>query len=247
MIVFIIGAQRSGTTKVASYFREILGIPGHAESHIFRLMHHLEVGVSEIQRTIPRNAYSLNKVGADRLLRMSYHAYKSTYLDYLDWPQIAYDKTPGFEMVNACKQIAKFDETARFIHLTRSGIGNVESLLRKDEGRSFESACKTWSQVISAFDVVYPVIKDRTLSLTMEELAENPFNVHSQITSFLEGYGSDIDRSVVEDFFSTTSKSSKLNYVPRTEPSLGDTGWTEDEQTKFKEICGREMISAGYW
>ncbi len=150
-------------------------------------------------------------------------------------------------MVNACKKIAKFDETAKFIHLTRSGIGNVESLLRKDEGRSFESACKTWSKVISTFNAVYPAIKDRTLSLTMEELAENPVDIHSRITAFLQGYGSDIDRSLVAEFFSTPSSSSKLNYVPRNEPSLDETGWTEDEKNKFKEICGREMIAAGYW
>jgi len=246
MIVIIIGAQRSGTTKLASYFREVLDISGHAEGHIFRLMHHLESGVEQIQKTIPTNAYSINKVGTEQLFRSAYFAFKSNYFEYLKWPMIVYDKTPGIDMIKACKLIARFDSDAKFIHITRSGIGNVESLLRKDKNRTFENACLTWSAVISAFEEIKPLIEHRTLQLTMEELATDPVNVHRSIINYL-GVDLEIDSAEINDFFSTTSNSSKLDHVPRSEPNIDDTGWTDEQKRVFTETCGREMTLTGYW
>jgi hypothetical protein len=81
----------------------------------------------------------------------------------------------------------------------------------------------------------------------MEDMAENPFAVHTRISDFLGGAGSDVERSVVESFFATPSASSKLDHVPRYEPSIGDTDWTEEQKRIFTRTCGREMVLAGYW
>lgn len=243
--VFIIGAHRSGTSKLASYFSEILGFSGHAEGHVYRLLSHLKNGKADIVKTIPENAYEVNRVGFERIFRRLTRALDALIAEHHHHNDY-FDKTPGYRMIDAAPIIFRHIPESRFIHLHRNGIDNVRSNLRLWPDRHFDDACRMWASSIRTYFNVRDQITDRLLALEMQELIEQPWEVHCRILEHLS-LDHPVSRADIEAYFAAGSSTSTaaLDMKAR-QPRLDEQGWSETEQQTFVRICGEAMDSLGY-
>ncbi|MEL6234817.1 MAG: sulfotransferase [Pseudomonadota bacterium] len=243
--VFIIGAHRSGTSKLASYFSEVLGFSGHAEGHVYRLLSHLKNGKADIVKTIPENAYEVNRVGFERIFRRLTRALDALISEH-HGHQDYYDKTPGYRMIDAAPLIHRHIPEARFIHLHRNGIDNVRSNMRLWPDRHFDDACRMWASSIRTYFNVRAQISDRLLELEMGELIGQPWAVHQRILAHLE-LEHPVSEEDIRAYFASGSSTSTtaLDTAPRA-PRLDEQGWSADEQETFIRICGEAMDALGY-
>ncbi|MEM9049028.1 MAG: sulfotransferase [Pseudomonadota bacterium] len=243
--VFIIGAHRSGTSKLASYFSEVLGFSGHAEGHVYRLLSHLKNGRTDIVRTIPENAYEVNRVGFDRIFRRLTRALDALIAEH-HHHQDYFDKTPGYRMIDAAPVIHRHIPEARFIHLHRNGIDNVRSNLRLWPDRHFDDACKMWASSIRTFFNVQDQIADRLLALEMQDLIARPWEVHCRILAHLALEHPVAEADVAAYFASGSTTSTTALDTTAAQPRLDQQGWTAAEQETFLRICGEAMDRLGY-
>ncbi|WP_118134215.1 sulfotransferase [Oceanicella sp. SM1341] len=243
--VFILGAHRSGTSKLASYFSEVLGFRGWAEGHIYRLVPHLMQGNRAIQKTIPENAFEINRIGKrtiiDHLVR-SLDALISEHHEHQDY----YDKTPGFQMLDAAPVIHRVLPEARFIHVRRNGIDNVASNLRNWERRGFKDACGMWKSALDAWFRVQERIADRTCEIEMDDLKTGSWRIHQEICAHL-GLENRWSREEIEAYFGQGSPTSTVPLAPRAETTLEAMDWTPEQKALFIETCGENMRRCGYW
>ncbi|QUS36086.1 sulfotransferase [Falsirhodobacter algicola] len=243
--VFIIGAHRSGTSKIASYFSDVLGFAGYAEGHAWRFLASLQDGRAEITRTIPESAYEVNRIGMDTVLLAMTRTLDSLVLAHHGGRDY-YDKTPGFRMIDTCPLIARHIPEAQFIHMHRNGIENVKSNLRLWPNRHFDDACRMWSAPIKSFHAVRGELGARMISFDMADFLIDPWNAHGRILAHL-GLDPRWTEDEVRAYFATGSNSS-TGEVPRGRiaPTLAAQSWTEAQKACFREICGPQMEALGY-
>lgn len=243
--VFIVGAHRSGTSKLASYFQDILRFRGHGEGHIYRLLSHLKNGKADIIKTIPENAYEVNRIGFDRIFEAVVQALDRLIAEH-HGHQDYFDKTPGYRMLDAAPLLHRHLPEARFIHLKRNGIDNVHSNLRLWPDRHFDDACRMWASSVNAYLAVRDSIADRLLDLDMTDLLERPWETHLAILGFLgleDGAGEEAIRAYFAAGSNTSTRDPKLAVRA---PLLAEQSWSAEEQATFVRICGPAMDRLGY-
>lgn len=243
--VFIIGAHRSGTTKLASYFSDILGFAGDFESHVFRLVSSLMDGKGQIEKSIPKGAYDVNKIGFDKILGALVGTLEDLVINHHEGRDF-FDKTPGSQMINATKLIAKYIPDAKFIYMQRNGIANVKSNLRLWPSRSFAHACTMWAYSIDSFTNVRDLLGDRLLFIEMNEMIHDPWKMHQDIISHLELPGRWSEEEI-KQYFDSPSMSSTNAAAPKIEaPLLSEQDWSDEDKATFERLCGDAMRRMGY-
>jgi hypothetical protein len=98
--LFILGAQRSGTTKLAELVKQFFGYSGDLEGHSFRYLAHAIEDGQQIGRLIPPGAYDFHAVGHDAIERemtLAIFRLVRARFDGENW----LDKTPDPGMVTA--------------------------------------------------------------------------------------------------------------------------------------------------
>ncbi|QDL91273.1 sulfotransferase [Paroceanicella profunda] len=243
--VFILGAHRSGTSKLAAYFKEVLGFRGYAEGHIYRLVPHLMQGNRAIQKSIPENAFEINRIGKRTIidhLVLSLDALISEHHHHEDY----YDKTPGFQMLDAAPALHRCLPEARFIHVHRNGIENVASNLRNWERRGFKDACGMWQSALDAWFRVKDRIADRCYEIEMDALKTDSWRIHQEICAHL-ALENRWSRDEIEAYFGAGSSTSTVPLAPPRAPLLEDMDWSPAQKALFVETCGENMRRCGYW
>lgn len=243
--IFIIGAHRSGTSKLASYFSDVLKFSGYAEGHIYRLVSHLLVGKVDIISTIPPNAYEVNQIGIDFVIQSLVKTMDqiiSAHHEYKDY----YDKTPGFRMIDASPVISRAIPEARFIHMHRHGIENVNSNLRLWPDRYFKDACHMWASPIKSFLAAKQELGEKVIDFDMNDFIVDPYGMHNKLANHID-LKVKVPKLVVEDYFASGSSTSTRSFKPVVvEPKLDEQDWSEADKDTFRSVCGPAMEAMGY-
>jgi hypothetical protein len=242
--IFILGAHRSGTSKLASYFKDILAFKGDNENHIYRLLYYFKQGINDIEKSIPENAYTINRIGSQKILKAMTEELDNLISDHFK-KQNFFDKTPGFQMIEIAPTIYKYVPDAKFIYLQRNGIDNVKSNHRLWPTRFFKHACEMWSNCVNAHHSIKNELGESLIDIEMNELKDKPFIVHKRILNHCVIIN-DTDKVTINEYFakgSNTSTQELVKYIP---PMLADQNWTDTEKQTFVELCGSEMKMLGY-
>ncbi len=243
--VFIIGAHRSGTSKLAAYFKEELEFAGYGESHVYRMLSYAQDGRRDIISDIPKDAFEVNRIGFGPIMRSMTRSLDRLVSQH-HGDADRFDKTPGWRMIQAAPLVHRYVKESTFIHLQRNGISNVRSNMRLWPDRTFEDACQMWAACMNAYEKARPRLGKRLLELDMNDLIQRPWESHCRIMDHLE-MESPLSQDQVEEYFgrgSTTSTAAlDTTGVP---PRLQDQPWTDAQKAQFIKICGPAMDRMGY-
>lgn len=256
--VFILGAERSGTSTVAYLLHDAFGYSGYAEGHVFDLLHSL-LGVVDgffEERQLPdlltQPATPPHWQGTNTAIQLGRHSIRS-YLKRLFADLVRqqytghwFDKTPGPGFIRAAPLLAELYPNALFIFLIRDPIANIESRLRKF-GDPFQDACERWSQCAQAWLVTKPLLRnDSYVELRTHELSTDMQGSWTKLKKLLAQHPVSPRRL-------DASSPPTLPPIQRTSlGALGDvrpisqTGWTLDQQDLFHDICGPFLVEYGF-
>lgn len=245
------GAQRSGTSKMRDYFVEIWGLPGHNESHIFRMYSALQFKAERIRKDIPPKAYTFHRIGAETILR--------TLLDQLiamcnqqhggpAWV----DKTPFSDMLPIAPDLLRAMPNARIVYIARNGLNAVLSnfnRLRRPEQpiqiNLFRYVCEHWTNNITEYRKVEDALREKSLFLRQEQLLTSPVDVHRQISKFLDREAGKTDEQVIDFFQKKTISTRSADYLVQKHHTL-DVFPEPEYRSIFRELCAENMQYLGY-
>ena len=239
--VFILGAQRSGTTKLAELLRQVFGYSGGAEGHSFRYLARTIEDRQQIVRTIPPGAYDFHAAGYDAIEReMTLAIYRlvRSRFNGQNWV----DKTPYADMVTAAPLLARHIPNNCFIFIHRNGLHAVASSQAKWPSLFFEDSCRRWADTVEAFLSVRDQLPS-LLTISMEQMVSDPTGFTRSVAGFL-GENVPPDEAIL-DFFKSPSGSSLA--TPGVDMrGLSQMGWTAEQAETFRQICGAGMEALGY-
>jgi Sulfotransferase family len=246
--IFILGAQRSGTTEMANLMMQVLGYAGDVESHLWPSVDAAWRSLdSALERIGGKNVpayphFTIGKVGLEEVKA----AFATTLSDIYTarFGSAWIDKTPGPEMVEAVPCIATFFPKAKFIFMRRRGIENVLSKQRRFPKRPFLECCNEWSETMSTWWCQRSRIAGRYIEIEQAAMSHVPEETAANLGAFL-GFDDQMTRSVAEFFQKTRSEQTQADTGNRT-TSLIDTGWTEAQKEAFIKNCAATMIIYGY-
>ena len=181
--VFIVGSARSGTSITYFAMREVFGIVGRGESHVFpifqRIVHlffEYRQKFAEVEGVLARE--------------LNVKAFRESLYPYIrDLYQRTYkcgsfvDKTPGAEAIRGCGLILGAFPDARILLTRRNGIEVVKSFQSKF-GASFADACRAWSQCAAAAAQIRSAHPD-ILELDQYDLTNAPEETAQKIANYL--------------------------------------------------------------
>jgi hypothetical protein len=147
--VFIMGPPRSGTSVTYYAMREVFGLPGYGESHVFPIF-------LTLLHRFWQYGESFRKQSGNFAARLNTATLRATFSDYLrnfygqHYPAGSWvDKTPGADAILSTSLILETFPDARIILTRRGGIEAVQSFRAKFSG-PFANACHSWRHCMEA-------------------------------------------------------------------------------------------------
>lgn len=243
--VFVMGAERSGTSTLARFLREELGYAGDAEGHVFNLLQQLLAQTrSHFVRNGFRTAAALSSVHvqkdattAERISSKSLESALCSAVRGLVRSRhkgLWFDKTPGPEFIRCAPTLRKMYPNARFIFLIRDPVSSVESNMRKF-GSSFEQACDRWKESAEAWlQTKGSLPQDCFIELKTHELSSQTDVCLDRIADLLTGHPLSMPPSEVRrKRFSTTERTCTGDPARIMSPAAA--GWTPEQTRVFRE------------
>ncbi len=239
--VFIVGPARSGTSIMFYAMKEVFGLPGRGEGHVF----------PAIQRVVHSfYLYSREFAGVDGVLakELDTREFKRHLSGYVqDFYKQAHkggswvDKTPGSEAILGIVLIKEVFPQSRIIVNRRSGIEVVRSHQSKFSA-SLEDACRSWVNCMQA------IVKIRASGLSFIEvdqfdLTNRTEETANDISVFL---GSPDKSPQLCSYFLGKRTDQHSSHDWRNRQTLADVDWSASEKALFREVCGPAMDAFGY-
>jgi hypothetical protein len=243
--VFVLGAARSGTTAMAAALRNGAKFAGHGEGHILGLLptfhmtlhRYYEANGEELIRetTIARvpSLYFRERINS------MFRDLMVTVYPCERWV----DKTPSAALIQSIPYLRTVWPEARFIFMKRSGIDNIISRERKFKTVSFEEHCQDWANVMRQWAEFKHFCGDKALEVDQWEMSNDARTIANRVSRFLglESLEANKFAGVLEnDHPEQTSGEWGRRRL------LSETGWSEEQQNIFVDICGPTMIYNGY-
>lgn len=243
--VFVMGAERSGTSTLARFLREELGYAGDAEGHVFNLLQQL---LAQTRRHFVSNGFrpaaallsvhgqnaatTAERISSTRLESALCSAVRG--LVRSQHKGLWFDKTPGPEFIRCAPALCKMYPHARFIFLIRDPVSAVESNRRKF-GSSFEQACDRWKESAEAWlQSKGGIPQDRYIELKTHELSSQTDRCLDRIADLLTGHPLSMSPSEVRGKHFSTSERTSTGDLSRI-MSPATTGWTPEQTRVFRE------------
>jgi hypothetical protein len=239
--VFIVGSARSGTSITYFAMREVFGLVGRGESHVFpifqRIVHMFFEYRQKFENVQGVLAGELNvRIFKDYLFVYIRDLYSKAYKS-----DSFVDKTPGAEAIRGCGLILGAFPDARIIMTRRNGIEVVKSFQSKF-GTSFEDACRAWSQCALASAQIRDAHPD-ILEIDQYDLTNAPEETALKIAEHLDRPEKAKELAM---FFATRRVEKLSDHDWRRRLTLADVDWPEEAKETFRRICGEQMHELGY-
>ena len=240
--VFILGSPRSGTSITYYAMREVFGLKGRGESHVFpifqRMIHQFYTYTQEFKKISGVLAAELDT----RSFRDDLYAHLRIFYAKAYGGAGFVDKTPGAESIRGCDLISGAFPDARVILLQRNGIEVVNSYRSKFDA-SFENACQAWKHVVIASQQLVEQKQDRVLVIDQFDLTNAPETSAASIAHHL-GRPELADKLAA--FFVDRRVEQHSTHDWHFRQTLADIGWSDDEKAVFRTVCGDCMTALGY-
>jgi hypothetical protein len=242
--IFIIGAQRSGTSMLARALGEHRALWYSIEGQIFhRLLGHQPLG--EVYRSLTRKDWywmSRERVSREEFCEavgLGLNALYTNRSGGLRWVE----KLP--ENTFIAETLAGMFPGASFIHILRDGRFVVNSMVNKADAprwqRDFGLACRDWREFTRAavdFSERHP---QRCLTIRNEHLTADPGSVFAKIFGFL---GLTHEDGPIE-FFRSKRINSSFTQQPGGTPPDPWVLWTPSQRQIFLDEAGDTMVQHG--
>ena len=239
--VFIVGSPRSGTSITFYAMRQVMGLPGFGESHVFPIFQRMIYDFYKYSKEFSEN----KEVMAHQLDTKTFKATLFEYINNLYRRVYAgeswVDKTPGGEGVRGIPVLLEAFPSAKIIIARRTGLETVSSIVKKFSV-PFDHACMIWN-VAARETIQIRQLNIGVLEVDQFDMTNNPTSTGQRITSFL---GHPEKATAMAQFFAGTRTDQLSNHDWTRRVTLNDTGWTDSDKEKFVSICGPMMRAFGY-
>lgn len=241
--------QRSGTSILFRALREC-GLPGFNEGHLWD---EVVEALSRIRDVTYPPAHTLKQdlfcfgEGRDRVFeQVITRAIDEFHREVLGttsgrW----FDKSPGVHPIETLPMVLQLFPEARVLFVYRNGISVIDSANRLWGGGrpdGFASLCIAWERTMSTWRRLRPLVADRSIEISQEQIAGAPDEVAHEIA---EALGAPSFVSPIERTFAQVRENSAFP-----ERSVGDydhaVAWSADEKRFFSAACGAEMAAWGF-
>ncbi len=251
MQVFVVGAPRSGTTRLKTAIADALAVPQSGEGHFFPIVSELDATFDSYferlrSRAGPRTM--VQQVDAEALRRGIHERIRAAF-ESVAGP-VFVEKSPGPEAIRALPFVREQWPEAKVVFARRRGIENVISALHKFPHWTFEAACRSWTEAMSAWLQLDPGIRDSAMAVDQLTMAREPAAVAAAVGAHL---GFDPARvAILEEAFGKRAHAKRNTRVSSMEElqqdpiPLAETPWSEEQRAKFVAVCGPTMEAFGY-
>ena len=246
--VFVMGAERSGTSTIAKFLNTKLGYVGYSEGHIFSLLGEILVKIAEHYNSKGLNTSIQSKKDTSTeydctTAQAISHSIIDSEIKTL-WKKLVgsihsglwFDKTPGPEFIKCAPCLADMYKNARFLYMIRDPVAAVESNRRKF-GSSFQSSCNRWRDCAEAWIKVKALMpKNSFLEIKTYELSEKYEQIQRSVVSLLSDHPlhlNELDLSA-----------NQLGVYERTshgclsrEASIDSVDWSSEQHEYFNIHC----------
>ena len=245
--VFVLGSVRSGTSAMATALTSTTRYVGFREGQVFdlilQLRHCLQAFYANKEANLQNDTVMLHHVPQDFVMDHLHAAFQRLALQVFS-SNYWVDKTPNVDMIRLAPTLRRIWPRARFIFMKRRGIDNLMSRLRKfPDSIAFRTHCSDWSSAMEAWVAVRPELGTNGLEIDQREMLLEPDYVGRRVGNFLE----------LEEF-EARSLGAMLrdDSLERTNgrrdeiAAISEAGWSSEQITIFRDICGAAMRKFGY-
>jgi Sulfotransferase family len=256
--IFIIGAERSGTTILALCLGQHSDLWYSCEGHFFPGFFEQ----SRLDSVYRRGKYRYRWVQEEGVSREEFLEYMGLGVNALFTNRSGgrrwLEKTPQNTLMVGV--LASMYPAAFFVHILRDGREVVNSMLHflnemDDEMRDdrvmggvppkwavdFRCACKTWSEYVEKAFEFGQECPERCLTVRYEHLITQPGAIFAEIFDFI---GVPNDDGPIEHF-RTNHVNSSFGEYRQTAPSVAWQTWSAEQQRVFVDECGRTLVNSG--
>ena len=233
--VFVLGSPRSGTSELGNTIASQLKLPWLGECHAApffatasKALANPQISDNGLTRFMKKQDYQ--NLIVEETKRAYFYAHGSASF---------VDKTPGVLMISATPFLLECFPFAKVIYIRRNGISNVLSRMAKFGG-SFERHCADWAAALNEWTKVRGQLP-HYLELRQEDMLVKPELVAKHLTEYLQV--SHLEDSVKDSLRSGSRERTGAGLGRQT---LADTGWSPEQISSFRKICGRTMEEFGY-
>ncbi len=240
--IFILGAGRSGTSRLASSLKRVTRLPGDPEGHFYPLASVVDEAVNTFLARTPRNnpKTTMGRLEPEAILSAYRNVVKQTLEDL--YGETFLEKTPGPRGVTAMPIMLRLWPDAKLIFVKRRGIENVMSSCRKFTAPPFQWHCQNWAESMAGWTSLNPPPQQ---SIEVEQLfmARHPVETARALGEFLQLTDAQVEE-LAASFAGPRPQSTagaEGDII-----SLDETEWDEEQRQRFLEVCSEQMSSYGY-
>jgi len=246
--IFIMGAERSGTSTIAAFLNSKLGYAGNREGHIFNLLlkilkeitnHYVSNNFSNIEKSNCNSGCKNDRTTAQAITHSIIISETIALWVKLVRNQMTglwLDKTPGPEFIKCAPYLAAMYKNAKFLFLIRDPVAAIESNRRKF-GSSFESACDRWRDCAEAWIQNKSQMPEKIfLEIKTHDLSAKPEQCLKSIVSLLSSHPLDLNKSNLSGMKFEAYERTSHNDLSRT-LSIASVDWSSDQQEYFNKNC----------
>ena len=265
--IFIVGGSRSGTIvllKAMGRHTRILSTPSEDPfvTDVGRMVHSLEF-CSEDEKQYYLDTLRISRTYIyDELRRLTLESALGPHYGLKQLIKLAVNNkvnflgkhywcTKTFPGKNTAQGLKRLYPEARFIWILRNGVNVVHSrcLFPAFRDLPFEEHCQHWADSIKRFS--YLLEFPETVMVHQEELVDDPDRVFRRI---FEEFRIDYDPGPTTYALThhvhplgdkSTTKGVDIKKTLSERPPAYQ-GWTDEQKSKFKDVCGEAMELAGY-
>jgi hypothetical protein len=251
MQVFVVGAARSGTTRLKVAISDALGLPRTSEGHFYPVALELDAALDAYFDRLSARAGAktmVQRVDADAL-RLDIHAAVRRQFEAVAGPAFV-EKSPGSAAILALPVVAEQWPAAKIVFARRRGIENVISSLYKFPHWSFEVACQIWTDAMLAWSGLDPALRGRAIEVDQADMACEPNATAARLGAYL-GLDAAQTAAVAKAFTQrahpkTNTRVSSMEELQQAPVPLAASPWTEEQRATFVALCGPAMQTFGY-
>ncbi len=245
--IFIMGMERSGTSTLAAFCKE-LGYSGEVEGHVFSLLfklqnsvtaHFISNGFRELKTDSLSKSESVDCCTIELISKEAIDSALSNLWKNLIEARrtgLWFDKTPGPDFIRCAPKLLQMYPNARFIFLIRDPISAVISCMKKFSN-TFDEACDRWKECAEAWlQVKGSLPMDAFIEIKTHELSARPHECLKRISELLASHPLCIPWAEIKNMRFHSIERTSMNELSVV-GSLQSSGFSDAQKSIFNEKC----------